>query len=305
MKQEAKGQIHERITAIATTSYPAYIVRGEERSLMIDSGVNLLGPRYLASIKDLLGDTGRLDYLFLTHSHYDHVGSADYLKSRLPGLKIGAHERVAGPARKPSALETMNRLSLDHVELLEYTSGGEDLTLQPFEIDILLKQGDEFDLGGLTCRVYETPGHTRDSLAFYFPEIEALFPGDACGVLREGTGGTLQVEFVASYEDYVGSLGLMIALRPEILCLAHNWVLTHEDAEEFLERSLAETFRYRELIESYLNAANGNVEEAIREMASTEYDPDGSTPQPTAAYMTNLTAQVKHIAERRRTPARG
>ena len=28
-----------------------------------------------------------------------------------------------------------------------------------------LKDGDEISLGGLTCRVYEVPGHTKDSLA--------------------------------------------------------------------------------------------------------------------------------------------
>ncbi len=298
MKQPARGQIHERITAIATESYPAYIVRGENKTLMIDSGVNLLGPSYLASIKAMFGDAGGIDYLFVTHSHYDHLGSADYLKRHLPGLQIGAHERVAGLVRKPSALETMNRLSASHVELLGHGTAGEDLTLHPFEIDVLLKQGDEIDLGGLSCRVYETPGHTRDSLAYYFPEIKAVFPGDACGVLRTGTDGALQVEFVASYQDYVDSLKLIASLEPEIICLAHNWVLTREDATEFLERSLAETFEYRELIESYLNAAGGNVEQAIQDMARAEYTDDDDTLPPSAAYMTNLTAQVKHIAER-------
>ena len=199
MKQQAKGQIHERIIAIPNAWYPAYIVRGEKKNLMIDAGVNLLGPRYLASIKDILGNPERLDYLFLTHSHYDHAGSAHYLKQRIPGLKIGAHKRVADLLQKPSVLEMMNRLSRNHVELLKYNTAGEDLTLHPFEIDFSLKQGDEFDLGGLTCRVYEAPGHTRDSLAFYFPEIKALFPSEACGVLQGETGSEMQVEFLSSY----------------------------------------------------------------------------------------------------------
>ncbi len=299
MKQPAKGRIHERITAIATASYPAYIVRGDEQHLMIDAGLNLLGPRYLASIEDMLRKGGQLDCLFLTHSHYDHVGSAGYLKRHLPGLKIGAHERVAGLVRKPSVLETMNRLSMDHAEFLKQGSADEDLTVQPFDIDIILKQGDEFDLGGLTCRVYETPGHTRDSLAFYFPEIRAMFPGDACGVLRADRENGLQVEFVASYQDYVDSLRLMTALEPEIVCLAHNWVLTHKEAAEFLERSLAETFQYRELIESHLKAANGNVEQAIQDMTRAEHDASDSTLEPSAGHLANLAAQVRHIAELR------
>ncbi len=296
MKQQAKGQIHERITAIPNAWYPTYVIRGEKKNLMIDAGVNLLGPRYLTSIKDIFGNIDQLHYLFLTHSHYDHVGSAHYLKQHIPDLRIGAHARVAGLLQKPSVLEMMNRLSANHVELLKYNTAGEDLTLHPFEIDLHLKQGDEFDLGGLTCRVYETPGHTKDSLAFYFPEIKTLFPSEACGVLQGATGSDMQVEFLASYQDYIDSLKLMISLKPEIVCLGHGWVLTHEDAEDFFKRSLSETFRYRELIESYLDAADGDIEKAIQDMVHAEYDVKGGILQERVAYMTNLSAQIKHIA---------
>lgn len=301
MKRPAEGQIHPRITAIAGPGYPAYVVRGDAQSMMIDSGVNHLAPTYLAGLRELFGPGGRPDYLFVTHSHYDHVGSADYLKQRLPGLQLGGHERVAALARKQSALDLMNRLSATHDELRQYNPAGEDVTLRPFDLDIVLKQGDEFDLGGLTCRVYETPGHTRDSLAYYFPEIGTVFPGDAAGVLREGPGFPLQVEFVASYQDYVDSLKLLIALEPDMVCLAHFWVLSGDEALKYLRRSLAETFRYRELIEHYLDEAGGDVERAVQEMARAEYGANGLALQPSAAQMTNLTAQVKHIAEIRRT----
>ena len=190
----------------------------------------------------------------------------------------------------------MNGLSKNHVELLKYNAAGEDLSLHPFGIDILLKHGDEFDLGGLTCRVYETPGHTRDSLSFYFPEIKALFPSEACGVPQGDAGSMVQVEFLASYQNYIDSLKTMIALNPEIVCLGHGWVLTHEDATDYLKLSLAETFLYRELIESYLAAAAGNIEKAIQDMGHVEYDVKGGILQERIAYMTNLGAQIKHIA---------
>ncbi len=296
MKKQAKGRVHERITAIPNSWYPVYVVQGDRKNLMIDAGINLLAPRYLSLVEEILCNSERLDYLFLTHSHYDHVGSAYYLKRRIPGLKIGAHERLAGLLQKPSVLEMMNRLSANHVELLKYNTGGEDLNLHPFATDIVLREGDEFDLGGLTCHVYETPGHTRDSLAFYFPEIKALFPSEAVGVLQGETGSEMQVEFLSSYRDYIDSLKRMISLKPELICLAHGWVLTDKDATDFLQRSLAETFGYRELIESYLHAAGGDVEKAILDMAHAEYDVKGGIFQERFAYMTNLSAQVKHIA---------
>lgn len=304
MKRPAEGQIHELITAIAIVDYPAYLVRGRDKTLMIDSGINHLGPLYLESVKAACGRAGRPDYLFLTHSHYDHVGSADYLKRHLSGLQLGAHERVAALAQKQSALDLMNRLSASHDELLAYNPAGEDVILHPFDIDMQLKHGDAIDLGGLTCAVYETPGHTRDSLSFYLPEIKALFPGDACGVLRIGDGDPLQVEFVASYASYVESLKFMTTLEPEIICLAHNWVLTGADAGDFLRHSLAETYNYRAMIEHYLDAADGDAERTIEAMAQAGYAGNGLALDPTPAQMTNLSAQIRHIAEIRRRDGR-
>lgn len=296
MQHQAKGQISDQITAVPNSWYPVFIVRGAEKSLMIDAGVNLLGPRYHEALEEALGDPGRLDYLFLTHSHYDHVGAAAYLKRRIPHLLIGAHEKLGDLLQKPSVLSMMNRLSDNHVQLLKYNKAAEDLTLAGFAIDVNLKQGDAFDLGGLTCEVYETPGHTRDSLSFYLPEVKTLFPGEACGVLQGETGSTVQVEFLSSYDDYIRSLRLLIELGPERICPGHGWVLTGPDATNFLKLSLDETFKYRALIEDYLDAAGGNVEKAIRTMAQTEYDIKGGIYQDRAAYLTNLSAQIKHIA---------
>ena len=109
----------------------------------------------------------------------------------------------------------------------------------------------------------------------------------------------MHVEFLASYRNYINSLKLMISLQPEIICPAHGWVLTGEDAADFLNISLAATYKYRKLIESYLDAAGGDVEKAIQNMAHTEFDIKGVIFQERAAYMTNLSAQVKHIAELR------
>lgn len=301
MKKPAEGRIHKSIIAIGNATYPVYIVRGAEKTLMIDSGLNHLGSLYLVGAKDALGHRTQLDYLFLTHSHYDHVGSADYLKQHFRGLIIGAHERTAALVERPSVVERMNCLSATHVEFIQHHTAGENVALHPFEIAMVLKQDDKIDLGGLTCTVYETPGHTRDSLAFFFPEIGALFPGDASGVLlTESEGSVLHVEFIASYHDYVDSLKLMITLRPEILCLAHNWVLTREDAALFLQHSLSETFRYRELIESHLRAAGGDANRATEEMLRAERSSGGVVYRPSAGYLTNLAARVKHIADLQR-----
>ncbi len=296
MRLESDGRVATRVTALGSVAYPGYVIQGDEASVMIDAGLNWLGPAYLTALRGLLGEDPGLQYLLLTHSHYDHVGAASYLKARLPGLKLAGHERLMSLLQKPSALDLMNRLSDSHTELREQVGSADDLTVNPTVLDVVLGEGDELDLGGLTCRVYETPGHTRDSLSYHLVETDTLFVGDACGVLEAEPSPHVRVEFLSSYQDYLDSIERIARLDPHVLGLAHRWVLTGDDVAQFLDLSSKETVKHRQLVERYLDDAGGDVERALEHLAHDEYDVKGSVKQERAAYMANLEAQVRHIA---------
>ncbi|HPK53785.1 MAG TPA: MBL fold metallo-hydrolase [Smithellaceae bacterium] len=297
MKLPANNIIDNHITVIGDPSYPCWVIKGTRKNLMIDAGLNLLGPLYINSLNAILGNKDFLNYLFLTHSHYDHLGAASFLKKIIPALVIGAHERVEQLLRKEAALELMNRLSDSESVRFAGHAGQENVRISPLSVDLLFREGDEIELGGLTCRVYEVPGHTRDSLAYFIPETGALFTGEAAGVPQ--INDEPQVEFLASYEDYLASLEKMLSLHPRILCVAHGGYFTGADAMDFLRRSHDATQPYRRLIESSLDKADGNIKQAVSQIVSSEYDTKGTITQERSAYITNLTAQVSHIAELR------
>lgn len=299
MKRFTSKIINDQITVIGNTFYPCYLIQGSRKNLLIDSGINLIGPVYLHLLDNVLGNKNLLDYLFLTHSHYDHVGSSAYLKRIIPTLVIGAHTRIAPLLQKESALAMMNDLS--DVQRAHFTDivGTEDVRIAPITVDLPFKEGDEIDLGGLTCRVYEVPGHTRDSLAYFIPEISALFSGEAAGVPEGENNHEPQVEFLSSYEDYLASLEKMIFLKPRILCMAHGGVLTGDDVTDFLLKSHAATAVYRRLIEKYLDETGGDISKTIEIIVRKEYDGKGAITQERNAYITNLTAQVNHVARLR------
>jgi hydroxyacylglutathione hydrolase len=59
-------------------------------------------------------------------------------------------------------------------------------------IDVDVGDGDTFMLGDAEAQVFDTPGHTRGHIAYWFPESKALFCGDTlfalgCGRTFEGT----------------------------------------------------------------------------------------------------------------------
>lgn len=296
MKLKAEGDFGEWITVAGNHFYPGYIIKGKERNLMIDAGINMMGQAYIASLGKIFGDKNALDYVFATHSHFDHLGAIPYLKRELPHLQAGAAARVGELMKKKSVLDLMTYLSELQRGFFQNIIGDEDVRIEPVDFEINLKEGDRFDLGGVTCEVYEVPGHTGDSLAFYIPEIRALFPGEACGIPEGDKEGEVQVEFLSSYDDYVSSLDKLIRLQPKLLGMGHMWVFTDDDAAEFLLRSLEATPKYRELIETYLDAADGDIEDAVQFMAKKEYDEKGKILQPRESYVENLKAQVRQVA---------
>ncbi len=296
MKLQAAGVLNEYISIIGGPFYPAYIIKGKKKNLMIDAGVNLIAPLYINSIEESLGNINNLHYLFTTHSHYDHLGSMPYIKRKIPGLITGGHPRINPIINKESVIGLMNHLSDIQRPMFREITGDEDVKLETFSLDMELKEGDSIDLGSLTCVVYETPGHTRDSLSYYIPEIETLIPGECLGVPEGNKGDSVQVEFLSSFDEYINSIKKMQLLNAKILCHAHGWVFTDNDVPEFIDMSLKATYVYRKLIESYLDGAGGDIKKTIEIIIKKEYEEKGNIFQEKNAYITNLTAQVTHIA---------
>ncbi|GAQ92721.1 Glyoxylase [Klebsormidium nitens] len=100
----------------------------------------------------------QLTHILNTHHHWDHTGGNLELKK-----EFGA--QVVGPAADKQRIPG---------------------------IDVALAEGDTWQFGGHEMHVFDTPGHTRGHVSFYFPGSEALFTGDTlfslgCGKLFEGT----------------------------------------------------------------------------------------------------------------------
>ena len=297
MKLLAQGKINEYSHAIGHIGYPAYVISGNLKTMMIDAGINLLAPKYLADLTTILKDPTKLNYVAITHSHYDHLGAIPYLLKKIPGLTVVGAERIQHLLSKESVIEYMTHLSDIQKPMFADITGEEDVSLSPFDITLPVKEGDTIELGGLTCVVYEVPGHTRDSLAYYFPEIRMLCPGESIGVPQGIEGDNVQVEFLSSYDEYYRSLKKLASLDVSILCLAHGFVYTNEDVHQFFTRSIASTEEYKNLLLNYLDKVNGDIDKAIELITLEEYDKKGTIYQERNAYIVNLTAQVKLIAK--------
>ena len=143
-----------------------YLLNGGERAaLAIDPGHE--AERIRAQLHSRGWD---LAAVLLTHGHADHLCGLGGLLggARPPPVYLHAQD-----ARW--AFSERNRIALDYEGL-----AAPPATLQP------VTDGQTLELGGLTCRVIATPGHSPGGVCYYFPEPAALFSGDT---LFQGTVG--------------------------------------------------------------------------------------------------------------------
>ncbi len=130
----------------------AYLIERNGRAVVID-------PSEAEPVMKVLEAKGlRLESVWNTHHHWDHVGGNRDLKKKYECSVVGSWtDRYRVP-----------------------------------EIDTTYEDGETFQFAGLTVEVLAIPGHTIGAIAYYLPEIKSVFTGDTlfilgCGRLFEGT----------------------------------------------------------------------------------------------------------------------
>jgi len=183
-----------------------YIVKGENRHLMIDVGFNM--PEVLKAIADAIKELGislsDID-IFLTHLHADHTGAIEELKKECGKIYISkADSEIVNMNFKDSAwIEHMSiqghmgfpdNETLDYKEHPAYVGG--TLSHTNFEI---VTAGTKLSYGGYDFEVIDLKGHTPEQLGLFDKVSGVFFCGDH--ILSKITPNINLWDFK---EDYLG-----------------------------------------------------------------------------------------------------
>ncbi|MCL4479121.1 MAG: MBL fold metallo-hydrolase [Deltaproteobacteria bacterium] len=285
------GRIIDNVYMIANPFMPIYLVKGTKLNIIIDSGVSALGSIYLEYIKSYLGSSNVKTYNLFTHSHYDHIGSAPYLKKHIPNLKTGGYFLIEQVLKSENAVKLITSLNKDMEKMMGVSF--EDMSFKPFSLDIKLNGGEVFDTGNDTLEAIYTPGHTRDSMCYYLRGPKIMFTGEEAGVLEPG--GKILPEFLTSYKLYIQSLNKIRQYPVDYIAVAHGGIIAGKQARHFFDDSLNETNNFIERIKRYYNEYE-NVDAVVERIHKEDYISSGIS-QPERAYFINLQAKVKAVVE--------
>lgn len=164
----------------------SYLIRGTERSLLIDTGFRRDSCRDAceAQLTALGVDRDRMD-IFVTHLHSDHVGLAPELIR--PGCRILIGE-IDGPGvadymradcwRDLYARYVRDGFTREETDRLRGANPAQTAAPAAWGPYRYLRDGDSLSCGGHALRCILTPGHTPGHLCLYEPEAKWLFTGD-------------------------------------------------------------------------------------------------------------------------------
>jgi glyoxylase-like metal-dependent hydrolase (beta-lactamase superfamily II) len=291
------GEVVPGLHVLATSQTPSYLLDAH-RPVLFDGGMSFLGPSYISHARRVLGGRSP-EFLLLSHVHFDHCGATSQLRGAFPGLRVGASAPAVEILARPRALELIHSLNEEARELAPALGlpCPEGAVFRPFEVDIVLGDGDTLDLGrGTTLQVLATPGHTRDFLSYHVPELGLLVASEAGGCAH--WSGPIVAEFVSDYDAYVASLRRLLDLDARVLCQGHCLVYTGRDVRAFLEASLREAETFQERVASLLDEEGGDIAAVVERVKSSQYDPLPAPRQPERAYLLNTEARVRHLAGR-------
>ena len=216
-------KITDEIFQVGGSGYTAaddaavYLIHVRGHAALVDAGCGTKNEALLENIRRLGVTDEALEYLLITHCHFDHTGGAAALRRHF-GLKIVAHEKDARFLEEGNALVT--------------GASWYGAVLPPFSVDVKLTRPEEIlYLERRPVTALHIPGHSPGSVVYLVESLgkKVLFGQDVHGPVHP--------DLLSDPAQYRSSLKRMLDLDADILCEGHFGVFRGKEKVRAFIRS--------------------------------------------------------------------
>ena len=266
----------------------AILILGTEKTGLYDCGMACFEDKLIANIHNVLDHKNRtLDYIFLSHTHYDHIGALPYILKEWPDVKVCAGEKAVRVFASEGAKRTM--VELGNAAKEQFGSKVK-ITADGMRVDIIMKDGDSVSLGKEKITAFVTKGHTDCSMSYLLEPQKILFASESTGV-RNGTK-FMYPSILKSYDDAIESAYRMKEMDTNYIIGPHYGVVSKKEKDTFFDDFIKAAKAERELI--FKGIEEGLSDEEILERHKQEYwSKERSYNQPYPAYKLNAEITIR------------
>ncbi len=192
-----------------------YLIIGSEKALLFDTGYGFTNFRHLI---DEVTDLPLI--VVCSHGHDDHVlGCWQFDEAYISEDDIELCMSNDNTEQREKQIISRREKTPDIDDLVDRDAYfATTISNCNFKF---VKDGDKFDLGGITLIVYRLPGHTKGSIALYCPEKKCVFTGDAIMKNHKTVYGQ-SLQWSAEPQEFIHGLSRLADLDIEEVWPAHG-----------------------------------------------------------------------------------
>ena len=267
----------------------AILIVGNDKTVLIDCGMAYAGPVTVENLRKVLGRFNRaLDYILLSHSHYDHIGALPFIRKAYPRAEVMGSSHCARVLEREGARNLMKELGETARDL--YAPGSTvEIETEGLYADRVLDDGSHLCIGteegrNLNIIAMETPGHTDCSMSFLLEPMGLLFASESTGI-PEGDD-YIHTPCLKSFMQSLDSVEKCRRTGAEHLCIPHYGMLPASYVRRYWDM-FNEECASKTRFALDMKRCGLSEEEMLAEYIDRYWDPAKEAEQPKAAFDLN------------------